>query len=86
MCRFWGEKQGCSLLRDPSPPPCFLQVANDIRHVMARKCTFGSTTVLEIPGKDSPYDPAKDPIMGGVEQLLGSGEMSGLGSGGASHK
>lgn len=28
-------------------------------------------TVLEIPSKESPYDPAKDPIMARVAQLLG---------------
>lgn len=30
-------------------------------------------TVLEIPSKDAPYDPARDPIMVRVAQLLGEG-------------
>ena len=28
-------------------------------------------TVLEIPSKEAPYDPARDPIMARVAQLLG---------------
>ncbi|EEY59699.1 H - or Na -translocating F-type, V-type and A-type ATPase (F-ATPase) Superfamily [Phytophthora infestans T30-4] len=45
-------------------------VAEEIRHLLN---TYDKTipTVLEIPSKDSPYDPAKDYIMKRVNLMLG---------------
>ncbi|POM64979.1 V-type ATPase, F subunit [Phytophthora palmivora] len=45
-------------------------VAEEIRHLLN---TYEKTipTVLEIPSKDSPYDPAKDYIMKRVNLMLG---------------
>ena len=50
--------------------PFFRQVANDIRHLLK---DYNKTipTVLEIPSKDSPYDPEQDYIMQRVSQLIG---------------
>ena len=47
-----------------------LQVANEIRHLLK---DYNKTipTVLEIPSKDSPYDPEQDYIMQRVSQLIG---------------
>lgn len=47
-----------------------VQVAEEIRHLLN---TYEKTipTVLEIPSKDSPYDPAKDYIMKRVNLMLG---------------
>jgi V-type H+-transporting ATPase subunit F len=48
------------------------QVANRIRHqIDAHKAAFPS--VIEIPSKDHPYDPAKDSLMARVESLMGAG-------------
>lgn len=46
------------------------QVAEEIRHLLN---TYEKTipTVLEIPSKDSPYDPSKDYIMKRVSLMLG---------------
>jgi V-type H+-transporting ATPase subunit F len=46
------------------------QVAEEIRHLLN---TYEKTipTVLEIPSKDLPYDPAKDYIMKRVSLMLG---------------
>ncbi|GLD98659.1 hypothetical protein PINS_up007376 [Pythium insidiosum] len=45
-------------------------VAEEIRHLLN---TYDKTipTVLEIPSKDAPYDPAKDYIMKRVNHMLG---------------
>mmetsp|Transcript_37936 Transcript_37936/g.74996 ORF Transcript_37936/g.74996 Transcript_37936/m.74996 type:complete len:119 (+) Transcript_37936:23-379(+) len=45
-------------------------VANEIRHLL-NGYTKTIPTVLEIPSKDSPYDPDKDYIMQRVNQMLG---------------
>ena len=47
-----------------------VQVAEEIRHLLN---TYDKTipTVLEIPSKDSPYDPTKDYIMKRVNLMLG---------------
>lgn len=47
-----------------------LQIAEEIRHLLN---AYDKTipTVLEIPSKDSPYDPAKDYIMKRVGMMLG---------------
>ncbi|KAG9412569.1 V-type proton ATPase subunit F [Aphanomyces cochlioides] len=48
-------------------------VAEEIRHLLnAYEKTI--PTVLEIPSKDSPYDPAKDYIMKRVNLMLGEGQ------------
>ncbi|RLN93664.1 hypothetical protein BBJ28_00003628 [Nothophytophthora sp. Chile5] len=49
--------------------PCAF-VAEEIRHLLN---TYEKTipTVLEIPSKDSPYDPTKDYIMKRVNLMLG---------------
>ena len=49
----------------------FVQVANDIRHVL-RDYNKAIPTVLEIPSKDHAYDPEKDQIMQRVNMMLGS--------------
>jgi V-type H+-transporting ATPase subunit F len=47
-------------------------VANRIRHLLeAHKAAFPS--VIEIPSKDHPYDPAKDSLMTRVQALMGAG-------------
>ncbi|SPO05848.1 probable vacuolar ATP synthase subunit F [Cephalotrichum gorgonifer] len=47
-------------------------VANRIRHQLeSHKAAFPS--VIEIPSKDHPYDPAKDSLMARVEALMGMG-------------
>lgn len=60
---------------DPGIHPAdllFTQVANKIRHqIEAHKAAFPS--VIEIPSKDHPYDPAKDSLMARVEALMGAG-------------
>ena len=45
-------------------------VANEIRHILK---DYNKTipTVLEIPSKDSPYDPEQDYIMQRVNMILG---------------
>eukprot|EP00397_Hematodinium_sp_SG-2012_P057883 GEMP01072766.1.p1 GENE.GEMP01072766.1~~GEMP01072766.1.p1 ORF type:complete len:129 (+),score=30.69 GEMP01072766.1:40-426(+) len=47
--------------------------ADDIRHVVREYNLSGKVvpTVLEIPSKDCPYDPAKDPIMQRVQVFFG---------------
>lgn len=46
------------------------QIAEEIRHLLN---AYDKTipTVLEIPSKDSPYDPSKDYIMKRVGMMLG---------------
>ncbi len=51
-------------------------VADDIRPVIAAATAPSESgpapvTVLEIPSKDAPYDPSRDPIMARVAQLMG---------------
>jgi len=51
-------------------------VADDIRPVIAAATAPTDSgpapvTVLEIPSKDAPYDPSRDPIMARVAQLVG---------------
>ena len=51
-------------------------VADDIRPVIASATAPSDSgaspvTVLEIPSKDAPYDPSRDPIMARVAQLVG---------------
>lgn len=48
-------------------------VANEIRHLL-KDYTKTIPTVLEIPSKDSPYDPEQDYIMQRVSQLLGGNQ------------
>ena len=50
-----------------------LQVANEIRHLL-KDYTKTIPTVLEIPSKDSPYDPEQDYIMQRVSQLIGGNQ------------
>eukprot|EP00614_Pseudopedinella_elastica_P007853 CAMPEP_0172603500 /NCGR_PEP_ID=MMETSP1068-20121228/23750_1 /TAXON_ID=35684 /ORGANISM="Pseudopedinella elastica, Strain CCMP716" /LENGTH=106 /DNA_ID=CAMNT_0013405261 /DNA_START=132 /DNA_END=452 /DNA_ORIENTATION=- len=45
-------------------------VANEIRHLL-KDYSKTIPTVLEIPSKDSPYDPEQDYIMQRVNQMLG---------------
>ena len=45
-------------------------VAEQIRHLI-NGYTKLVPTVLEIPSKESPYDPTKDPVMKQVNHLLG---------------
>lgn len=46
------------------------QIAEEIRHLLnAYEKTI--PTILEIPSKDSPYDPSKDYIMRRVGMMLG---------------
>jgi len=45
------------------------QVANDIRHLL-KDYTKTIPTVLEMPSKDSPYDPQQDYIMQRVSAML----------------
>jgi V-type H+-transporting ATPase subunit F len=47
-------------------------VANLIRHLVTVHVDSGAIpTVLEIPSKEHPYDPSKDPMMQQVLHLLG---------------
>lgn len=47
-------------------------VANMVRHlVIAHEETVGGATLLEIPSKEFPYDPSKDPVMRTVQHMLG---------------
>ena len=52
------------------PEFIFLQIANDIRHVI-RDYTKAIPTILEIPSKDQPYDPEQDSVMQRVLQFVG---------------
>jgi ATP synthase F subunit len=47
-------------------------VANMIRHLVTEH-TEGTNqpTLLEVPSKEHPYDPAKDPVMRSVMHMLG---------------
>ena len=47
-------------------------VASLVRHLITPHVDSGALpTVLEIPSKDVPYNPAQDPIMQTVTHLLG---------------
>lgn len=47
-------------------------IANLIRHLVSEFVeTTVVPTVLEIPSKEFPYDPSKDPVMKSVNHLLG---------------
>ncbi|CAI4216949.1 unnamed protein product [Parascedosporium putredinis] len=49
----------------------FTKIANRIRHLIENhKAAFPS--VIEIPSKDHPYDPAKDSLMTRVQSLMGA--------------
>ena len=47
-----------------------MQIANEIRYILDDYNRV-IPTVLEIPSKDSPYDPEKDSIMNSVNRFLG---------------
>lgn len=47
-------------------------VANLIRHLVTEHVeSVTIPTVLEIPSKEHPYDPSKDPVMRAVSHMLG---------------
>jgi V-type H+-transporting ATPase subunit F len=47
-------------------------VANMIRHLVQEHVeTTTIPTILEIPSKEHPYDPSKDPVMRAVSHMLG---------------
>jgi V-type H+-transporting ATPase subunit F len=46
------------------------QIANEIRYLLDDYDRI-IPTVLEIPSKDSPYEPEKDTIMASVNRFLG---------------
>jgi V-type H+-transporting ATPase subunit F len=48
-------------------------VANEIRHLI-RDYTKTIPTILEIPSKDTPYDPDQDFIMQRVNMMIGGGQ------------
>jgi len=47
-------------------------VANMIRHLVTEHTENAKfPTILEVPSKEFPYDPAKDPVMRQVNHFLG---------------
>ena len=47
------------------------KIADDIRYLINEHDAL-IPTILEIPNKDHPYDPAKDSIMQKINKLLGA--------------